>query len=136
MKKIIKLAIFLGVICVLASGALYYTNNITAPIIAENKKVATEKLLKEIDSKADKFETKEINDGSIATVYYAYEKDQLKMSIYEVSTYGFQSQVTVLVAIDNSTDKFVGFKVIDQAETPGYGTQITANNAYTKQFSS
>ncbi|MDL2212199.1 FMN-binding protein [Erysipelotrichaceae bacterium OttesenSCG-928-M19] len=133
MKKIINLAIFLGVICVIAAGALYFTNNITAPIIAQNQKEATEKLLKEIIPDAQEFKEEEIKEGSLVKVYYASKDDKVIRTIYEVSTYGFQSNINVLVAIDD-TGKYAGFQVIEQAETPGYGTQIQTSTDYQKQF--
>ncbi|MDR1782270.1 MAG: FMN-binding protein [Bacilli bacterium] len=134
MSKIVKLAIFLGIICLISSAALYYTNTVTAPIISENKRIATEKLLKEIDPNASKFESKEVNKGSIVNEYDAEENGKVTLKIYEVSTYGFQSQITILIAIDTTNNQFKGFKVIEQAETSGYGTQITEDNDYTKQF--
>ncbi|MEG0283516.1 MAG: hypothetical protein RR601_01825, partial [Erysipelotrichales bacterium] len=116
MKKIIKLAVFLGVICVIASGALFYANSITAPIITANAKANTDKLLKEI-IKADKYEEEAVNEGSISNVYYAYKGDKKIASIYQVETYGFQSEVKVLFAIDDK-GKFISLKTIEQAETP------------------
>lgn len=133
--KIIKLSLFLGIICIIASAALYFTNSVTAPIIAQNKKEATDKLLKKIVD-ADEFKTKEVKDGSVINEYTAIKDSKEVFKIYEISTYGFQSQITVLVGIDSNTKKFSGFEVIEQAETPGYGTQITTNDTYISQFKS
>lgn len=132
MKKIIQLAIFLGVICVIASGALFYANSITAPIIAANTKSNTDKLLKEL-IEADEFVAKEIKEGSLKTVYTAKVKGKAVASVYEVNVFGFQSEIKALFGIDTN-GKFIGLKIIEQAETPGYGTQITTNKKYLKQF--
>lgn len=134
MKKIIQLGIFLGIICIISSGALYYTNSITAPVIAKNQKDATDKLLKQIVSDADEFETEELNTESLINVYFAMKDENVTDTIYEVSAYGFQSDVKVLVAINNESRKFSGFQVIEQAETPGYGTQIQTSKKYQGQF--
>ena len=134
MKKIIQLGIFLGIICIISSGALYYTNSVTAPVIAKNQKDATDKLLKQIVSDADEFKTEEVNKGSIITIYYALKDGKTTDTIYEVSAYGFQSDIKVLVAINNTSNKFSGFQVIEQAETPGYGTQIQTSKKYQSQF--
>lgn len=134
MKKIISLALFLGIVCILASGALYLSNSVTAPVIAQNTKDNIEKKLKEIDQVADKFEEKQINQGSVMNVYFAKKGDKLINTIYEVKKYGFQSDIDVLIAI-SPEGKYNGFKVVSQAETPGYGTQVETNLDYQKQFS-
>ncbi|MDF9867092.1 electron transport complex protein RnfG [Bacilli bacterium PM5-3] len=133
MKKIVKLAVFLGIICVISSAALYFTNSITAPVIAKNQKDATDKLLKEIVSNADDFKAEEIKDGSIVNVYFAKKGNDTVATVYELSTYGFQSDIKVLISI-NKAGKYSGFQVIEQAETPGYGTQVQTSTAYQKQF--
>lgn len=133
MKKIINLTIFLAVICIVSSSALYFSNNITAPIIAKNKKENTDRMLKELISDADTFEEELIEEGSISVRYIASKGDEVMAYVYEITTYGFQSEIIVLVAID-SDGNYIGFKVVEQAETPGYGTQIVTNKSYTDQF--
>lgn len=133
MKKIVKLTIFLTLICVISAGAMYFSNSITAPIIAKNKKDNTERMLKGLLPKADKFETEVIEEGSITNRYIALKNDETIAYVYEVATFGFQSQVVVLVVIDPDGN-FAGFQVVEQAETPGYGTQIVTNNKFRDQF--
>lgn len=133
MKKIINLTIFLVVICVISSTALYFSNNITSPIIAKNKQEKTEQMLKELIKDADQFSEEIIDEGSITTRYLAQKGDETIAYVYEVKTYGFQSEIVVLVAINNDGD-FSGFQVIEQAETPGFGTQIVTNEKYRSQF--
>lgn len=134
MKKIISLAIFLGGVCIIAAGALYLSNSLTAPVIAKNNKENIEKKLKEIDKNADTFEEKEINQDSVVKVFVAKKDNKVSNTIYEVKKYGFQSDIDVLISI-SPEGKFSGFKVISQAETPGYGTKIETDKEYQKQFS-
>lgn len=134
MKKIIKLAVFLGVISVIASAALYVVNNMTAPIISANAQKETEKSLKVLYKDADKFESVDAPGKPVTAIYDAKKGDQVIGTVYEVTTYGFQSDVVMLLAINND-GKLNGMQVVSQAETPGYGTQITTNQDYIKQYS-
>lgn len=135
MKKIINITIFLTVICIISASAMYFSNSITAPIIAKNKKENTERMLKALLPKADSFKQEVIEEGSIANRYIASSKDQTIAYVYEVTTFGFQSQIVVLVVIDPDGN-YAGFQVVEQAETPGYGTQIETSKRYRKQFTS
>ena len=133
MKKIINLTVFLAIICIISSAALYFSNNITAPIIAKNKRENTERMLKKLINDADEFKEEIINEGSIRTRYLALQDEKKIAYVYEVATFGFQSEIIVLVAID-SNGNYIGFQVIEQAETPGFGTQIETSKKYRSQF--
>lgn len=132
MKKILKLGLFLGAICLIAASALTFVNGQTAPIIAKNQVEKTDKLLKEIAPDATEFEEVDLDLKNVEKVYIAKNTDVV-MYIYEIKYYGFQSQVDILIGI-NPSGNFTKFKVLEQAETPGYGTQIVTNSKYTSQF--
>ena len=132
MKKIIKLAAFLTIVCVISSAVLSYTNSVTSPIIIANQKAATEKMLKELVPTATEFTEEVIKENRIVKMYLAKKDGEVITTVYELSVFGFQSEIKTLVAIDPDGN-FVGFKVIEQAETPGYGTKI-AEEEYMSQF--
>ena len=132
MTKIIKLALFLSVVCVISAGILSYTNSITAPIIAQNKQVTLNKMLNEVVSDADEFQTEAIGKDGIVNVHKAMKAGEVISYIYEISVFGFQSQITALVSIDTDGN-YNGFKVVSYAETPGYG-DVIEKEPYINQF--
>ena len=133
MKKIVRLAVFLGIICVVASFVLYNVNNMTAPIIEERMVQQRNELLSELYPEADDFKEEKINENNIIAVYTAMKGDQELGTVYQLSIWGFQSALNHLVAI-NPDGTLGGMKVISQAETPGFGTQIVTNQDYVDQF--
>lgn len=134
MKNIVKVAIFLGIVCVICAAVLSYTNGITAPIVAKNEKEKIDGMLKEMVPDATKFEEVPLEKNkNFKNMYVAYKDDKKVMDILQVSANGFQSEVKVLVAI-NPEGKYDGFKVIAQAETPGYGDVIILDKDYINQY--
>lgn len=133
MKKIFKLALFLGLVSLIAASALTFVNSKTKPIINANQIEKTNNLLKDIAPNATDFEKVVLDLKNIDKVYIAKNNDDIVMYIYEISYYGFQSEVDVLVGI-TPDGNFSKFSVVNQAETPGYGTQITTNEGFIAQF--
>ncbi|WP_423362922.1 FMN-binding protein [Mycoplasma sp. P36-A1] len=133
MKKIVKLAVFLSAICILASAALYFVNDITSVIIQRNTQAETNKLLAELYPDAEDFEAQEAAEKPITGIYKAVKGKEAQGTVYEIKTNGFQSEIAMLLAI-NTDGSLGGMKVISQAETPGYGTQITTNQDYINQY--
>ncbi|MDR1781659.1 MAG: FMN-binding protein [Bacilli bacterium] len=121
--KIFKLTLFLTIVCAICAGVLYETNVLTAPSIAAYKEAKTNKMLKEMVPNATSFKTVEVDNTTLSAIHEIYVGDKQEGAVLEINSIGFQSELSYLVAvIDN---KFQGFQVISQAETAGYGTQIT-----------
>lgn len=134
MKGIVKLAVFLGIVCVICSAVLSYTNGVTEPIIVQNEKDKINAMLKDMVPEATKFEEVPLDkDQNLKNMYEAFKDDKKIMTILQVSANGFQSEVKVLVAI-TPEDKYSGFSVIQQAETPGYGDVIEKDKEYIDQY--
>ena len=47
---------------------------------------------------------------------------------------GFQEEVLLMVGFEPSSGKLIGFKVIDEKETPGLGDKIERDTSFTSQF--
>lgn len=134
MKNSIKLAVFLAIVCIICAAVLSSLNNVTEPIIAKNEKDKVEAMLKEMVPQANKFEEVKVEKNrDLTDLYIAYEGDKKIASVLQVYASGFQSDIKLLVVV-TPEDKFDGFKVIEQAETPGYGDVIELNNQYISQF--
>ncbi|MHC4636790.1 MAG: FMN-binding protein [Planctomycetota bacterium] len=46
---------------------------------------------------------------------------------------GFADKIWLVIAVDSKCEKFLGFKVLQSSETPGFGTEIS-NDFYNSQF--
>ena len=130
--KIFKMTVFLSVVGAIIACVLYFTNAITAPIIAENNQIKTEKILREMVGKMDSYDIVEVNDGPLENIYNIKQGGKITSSVLRIQTFGFQSEIELLVLIKDN--KFQGFEVVQQAETAGYGTQIVDNQEYRSQF--
>jgi len=47
---------------------------------------------------------------------------------------GFQELLTLMIGFDPATGSLLGFKVLDQKETPGLGDRIERDSAFGRQF--
>lgn len=130
MKNLLRYGLTLMLICGIAAGVLAFTYERTQKIIALNKIREKENLLKEMLPKATKFvmlsNTPKANDSSVKIheIYVGKNIESIVGTVWEVSTYGYSSEIFLLVAL--STDKRIEkIKILSQQETPGLGTEIT-----------
>jgi electron transport complex protein RnfG len=47
---------------------------------------------------------------------------------------GFQEEVLLMIGFEPSSGKLIGFKVLDEKETPGLGDKIERDTSFTSQF--
>jgi Na+-translocating ferredoxin:NAD+ oxidoreductase subunit G len=133
---ILGLLLILSVVC---SAALAIVNIKTEPIIRENQEVKRMMTVLNVFGV-----TYDILDPASVRKTYARHIDEvdergLKLfrekdsgaSALSLSGNGFQSTITVVVALKN--DAISGFKVISQNETPGLGARIV-EDAFQNQF--
>lgn len=112
----------LGLICGLVLAGV---NAITAPVIAENEYRAKLAILGEFYDVDDyDIELLELS-GAIDSVFLLKNKttNVLEKAVYSVRSYGYQSDIVMLIAInaDMTVDKY---KVVSQGETAGIGDVI------------
>lgn len=123
MNKIVKLAIFLGIVSAIAGGALAAVNNVTAPIIEKKKAAASQGALLEIFPDAT-FTEVEFKDES--GIILAVHRAENKGYIFEMKNAGYNtgSPLEFMLGIDDNGN-YVGYKVIVNEETNGLGSRVS-----------
>ncbi|MBE6866816.1 MAG: RnfABCDGE type electron transport complex subunit G [Ruminococcaceae bacterium] len=121
-NDILKPVVVLTAICLVVSGLLGLTNNITAPIIAENARLAADAARIELLPEAtDGFELVEgVDMEGVTEVYKA--KNGVGYTITAFGK-GYGGNVNYMVAFDND-GKIVNLKVLSHEETAGLGSKI------------
>ncbi len=100
---------------------LAIVNSVTAPIILENENQAKYEAIGEFyDLGAYSIEEIEVTDSIVTTMYVLKQNNEIQAIVYSVTKYGFQSNITLLIAVSN-TLIIDGYTVVSQAETAGYG---------------
>ena len=124
----------LVLICAIMSGLLAFTNGITAPIIEEAERKASEEARLEVLPNADSFLRVEIADlpGSVTEVYQAENGAGYTFSIV-AQGYGGKNTLKMAVGIDMD-GKITGVKVLSHKETAGLGSKIAADEGFYGQF--
>ena len=133
----LKPIIVLLVICLVATAALAYFNELTKDVIAEgNAKTEAEALLEvmpAVDTEALSAEELEavvsqltLSDESVSAAYKATKDGEDAGYIFKTSAKGYGGDVVVMVGID-AEGKITGAKVISHAETAGLGAKAAVN---------
>lgn len=119
--KLIRFALILAVICIVASGVLALTYKVTKPYI-ESQSIKKEKnSLKAIIPDADNFELKKVD----STEYYeAFLNKKLIGYIIPMEAQGYSSLIRFFTGIDLKGN-ILGVVILEQGETPGLGAKIT-----------
>ncbi len=124
--NIVKNALILMTITLLAGMLLGFTYEITKEPIARQKEIATNNALKAVLPMADKFEKGENKDetGSIKDVYAAYNGDDIIGYAFLVSAAGgYGGDVEIMVGMSTIDDVITGIDVLKHNETPGLGAK-------------
>ena len=127
MKKILKLALFLGFVAAFAATALTVTNNITSPIINE-REVAKDRAGLETLVPGGQFTKEEVTGdfhGYIDAIYSAGDGNYIYK--LKVNGYGGVGSITYLVLFDKE-GTVTGYTVTQHGETKGYGSQVAEND--------
>ena len=131
MQKIVKLVVFLALISGLSGMCLSLVNDVTKPIIDEQKLAAVKVSLNELYSGS---EFEEIS-GAVAdtAIQNIYKVDGGEGYVYKVGVTGYGGEVTYLVGI-NKDASYQGFIALTyDGETSGFGTRI-ADEEFGSQF--
>ncbi|MFA6451433.1 MAG: RnfABCDGE type electron transport complex subunit G [bacterium] len=129
--EIIKIGVFLMAICVIASLALALTNKTTAPLIAEQKRVAQEQAIKDVLPGAAKFDEKNLPDGSKLFIGKNSEGKMIGKATKSVRK-GYSGPISIMVGVDPEY-KTTGIMILEMTETPGLGAK-TKDPMFTSQF--
>lgn len=127
MKKMMNLAVKLGIICVVAAAVLALTNSVTAPVIAQQAMDKLSASLKVVYAEADEYADITENNADLENITGVFEALQggqrVGLVFQAVGPGGYSGNVEMLVGIDNDGN-IVGFQVLGHAETPGIGSKI------------
>lgn len=130
-NKIFKPIVVLSVICIVITGALALTNNITAPIIEQATIAAQTAARKELLPDADNF-TK-VEGISVANVSDVYTADNGVGAVVTSSAKGYGGTMTVMVGFTpDGTIRQI--KVTEQAETKGIGSKVAGDPAFWTRY--
>ena len=121
MKKILHLALFLGIVSCVAGGTLSFVNSITKPIIDANALKEVQATLEEFFPNGSFEEATIQGDVQYITNVYKVKEGG---AVYKVSSQGFKDAIIFLVAID-ADNNYVGYKVTQNNDTAGFGTRVT-----------
>ena len=130
-NKIFKPIVVLSVICIVITGALALTNNVTKPIIDEAIRVAQENARKELLPDAAGF-TK-VEGVSVANVSDVYTADNGVGAVVTSSAKGYGGTMTVMVGF-NADGTIRQIKVTEQAETKGIGSKVAGDPAFWTRY--
>jgi electron transport complex protein RnfG len=124
MKKIIYLGLFLGAIATIATLAMAFVNEITAPIIAEAQDELYQQQLRAAFPDATRHVTVSSNTPFTLDVIRALDGDNLLGYIYVQETVGYNDVVRYMVAVDSS-GIIRNFLNLYNIETPGFAEPAT-----------
>ena len=131
-NRIWKPIVVLSLICVVVTGALAATNEVTAPIIEEATIAAENAARAEVLPEADSFSPVEgITVEGVSAVYTA---DNGAGAVITASAKGYGGDVVVMVGI-NADGSIEAITVTQQTETKGIGSNVVSNNEYLAQYS-
>lgn len=121
--------ILLGVVALLAAGALASASSATAEAIAAAEAKDLRDSLSEVlpqgfadnDFLKDTLEIE--RNGQPLTIYRARQGGVVKGAVFKVAQRGYAADIQVLMAVD-SDGKTLGVRVLKHSETPGLGDKI------------
>jgi Na+-translocating ferredoxin:NAD+ oxidoreductase subunit G len=121
--------LLLGVVALLASGALAVVSGATGPAIAAAEAKDLRDSLSEVlpagladnDFLKDTVEVQK--DGKPLTIYRARHGSEMKAVLFKVAERGYSGEISVLMAVDME-GRTLGVRILKHTETPGLGDKI------------
>lgn len=121
--------LLLGIVALLASGALAVVSSTTAPAIAAAEAKDLRDSLSDVlpAGLADNDFLKDTvdidRDGKMVTVYRARRGGELQAVLFKVAERGYSGEIQVLMAVDMD-GRTLGVRVLKHTETPGLGDKV------------
>lgn len=129
-NKVFKPIVVLCAICIVVTGALAATNNVTAPIIEAATKAAEEAARTELLPDAQGFEAVDLTAENVSAIYKTTNDVGV---VITSSAKGYGGDVVVMTAF-NPDGTIKQIKVTEQAETKGIGSNVVANADYWTRY--
>lgn len=129
-NKVFKPIVVLCAICIVVTGALAATNNVTAPIIEAATRAAEEAARTELLPDAQGFEAVDLTAENVSAIYKTTNNVGV---VITSSAKGYGGDVVVMTAF-NPDGTIKQIKVTKQAETKGIGSNVVANADYWTRY--
>ena len=131
MKTILGMLVTLSIIGVISGGGLAMVSSWADPLIAANKKAATEQAIFQVQTEAADYAPVD------AVAYECYQVfDDTGNSLGYALPWegnGFQGKIRMMIGITADLTTLTAIEVLDQVETPGLGTKVT-EDPFRSQF--
>lgn len=133
MKTILSMLLTLSLIGIVSGGGLAMVSSWAAPLIAANKKAATEEAIFQVQTEAKDYSKIESVDYELYKVFDG-AGDFLGYALpWEGS--GFQGKIRIMIGLNTDASTITAIEILEQVETPGLGTKI-AEDPFRGQFES
>lgn len=129
--EILRVGLILFAITAVSAFLLAFVNSVTAPIIAQNNKIAQEEAMKKVLPEAQSFEKVEFVPEENSIVTEIYSAGDAGVAVM-VTPRGYGGGISMAVGI-NSDYTVTGLEIISQSETAGLGANCT-NESFLAQF--
>ena len=130
-SRIGKPIVVLSLICVVVTGALAATNEVTAPIIEEATIAAENAARAKVLPEADSFT--EVTGIAVEGVSAVYTADNGAGAAITASAKGYGGDVVVMVGI-GSDGNITSIEVTEQKETQGIGSKVVGDPEYLARY--
>ena len=130
-NKVFKPIVVLVIICIVVTGALAATNQVTAPIIEEARIEAENAARLAVLPDADGFT--EVTGISVDGVSAVYTANNGAGAAITASAKGYGGDVVIMVGI-GPDGTITSIEVTEQGETKGIGSNVVGNPEYLAQY--
>lgn len=118
----------------------------TLPTIEKHEAAKVESAVREVLKAPARWDTLYLKNGSLTRdaggegkdlpkAYVGFDASGKELGVAVTAQEpGFQEEVLLMIGFEPANGKLIGFKVVDQKETPGLGDKIEADTSFTTQF--
>lgn len=133
MKEILRLGLVLGVISTVSVGLLGTVNELTKPIVANQKEESQQLAMQAILTDANTFEKIDLKqEGVVTEVYKGIGKQNYVGAVAKITPEGYGGTIEALVGI-SPEGTVVGIEILSHIETPGLdanASQVSFKDQY------
>ncbi len=131
MKIILSMLATLSVIGIVSGGGLAMVSSWADPLIAANKKAATEQAIFQVQTAAKDYKKMESVEYELYKVF-----DESGNAVGYALPWegnGFQGKIRIMIGLSADASTITAIEILEQVETPGLGTKI-AEDPFRGQF--
>jgi len=139
-----RMILVLSAIAMMSGFLVVLVSQVTAPMIAENQRLAIEKALVKIIPGSVVYKKYILHDGVVSLpesvsdgepFYAGYDADDKLLGVASnASAQGYADMIYLLYSYEPECECIRGFQVLKMAETPGLGDKIIKDKNFQKNF--